>query len=122
MLWSSLKLTRAVQTATGITRGAEFNVVCEQDLAFFRSVLGDRGVVTEPDVLYPLNMLADLRSQLHSGSTTGDEPMTCRDWMGKYEGSSRLALKPQTTQQVSQLLTHCNKRQLAVVPQASRIG
>lgn len=43
----------------------------------------------------------------------------CRDWMGKYEGKSRLALKPQTTEQVSQILKHCNDRQLAVVPQVS---
>ena len=37
--------------------------------------------------------------------------------MGKYKGASRLALRPKTTEQVSQLLAHCNRRQLAVVPQ-----
>ena len=40
-----------------------------------------------------------------------------RDWMGKYKGKSTLALRPRTTQQVSQILAHCNKRRLAVVPQ-----
>ena len=39
--------------------------------------------------------------------------------MGKYEGASRVALKPRTTEQVVALLRHCNERRLAVVPQAS---
>lgn len=39
--------------------------------------------------------------------------------MNKYEGSSRVALKPQTTEQVSQILQHCNQQQLALVPQVS---
>lgn len=40
-----------------------------------------------------------------------------RDWMGKYEGASRVALKPRSTEQVSAILRHCNERRLAVVPQ-----
>ena len=39
--------------------------------------------------------------------------------MGKYEGASRVALKPKTTEQTAALLRHCNERRLAVVPQAS---
>src|SRR3546814_9632144 len=31
------------------------------------------------------------------------------DWMKKYKGRSRLALKPTTTFQVSQILAHCNQ-------------
>ncbi|DBA85469.1 TPA: hypothetical protein ACH3X2_000419 [Trebouxia sp. C0005] len=42
--------------------------------------------------------------------------------MGKYEGKSQLALKPQTTEQVSQILKYCNERQLAVVPQGGNTG
>lgn len=37
--------------------------------------------------------------------------------MGKYKGEGKLLLRPKTTQQVSELLKHCNQRQLAVVPQ-----
>ena len=39
--------------------------------------------------------------------------------MGKYEGSSRVALKPQNTEHVSQILRHCNANQIAVVPQVT---
>lgn len=37
--------------------------------------------------------------------------------MGKYEGASRVALKPRSTEQAAVLLRHCNERRLAVVPQ-----
>ena len=37
--------------------------------------------------------------------------------MGKYEGQSRVALKPHTTEQAAALLAHCDRRRLAVVPQ-----
>lgn len=45
-----------------------------------------------------------------------------RDWMGKYVGRSRLALRPTCSAQVSQLLAHCSLRRLAVVPQGGNTG
>lgn len=42
--------------------------------------------------------------------------------MGKYEGHSQVALKPCTTEQVSQLLSHCHSRHLPVVPQGGNTG
>jgi FAD/FMN-containing dehydrogenase len=42
--------------------------------------------------------------------------------MRKYHGSSRLALRPTSTSQVSQILAHCNARRLAVVPQGGNTG
>jgi len=42
--------------------------------------------------------------------------------MGKYQGSSTLALRPISTDQVSQLLAYCSLRRLAVVPQSGNTG
>ena len=44
------------------------------------------------------------------------------DWLGKYRGTARVALKPKTTAQVAALLSHCNARRLAVVPQGGNTG
>lgn len=42
--------------------------------------------------------------------------------MKKYQGQSSLGLRPTTTDQVSKILKHCNKRKLAVVPQGGNTG
>ncbi|KAL0018871.1 hypothetical protein WJX79_008052 [Trebouxia sp. C0005] len=91
---------RGAQTAAAISRNKDYAEIHDRDVAYFRDILGDRGVITDPDALQPVN----------------------RDWMGKYEGKSQLALKPQTTEQVSQILKYCNERQLAVVPQGGNTG
>jgi FAD/FMN-containing dehydrogenase len=39
------------------------------------------------------------------------------DWMRKYRGKSRLALRPGSTTEVSRILAHCNERRLPIVPQ-----
>lgn len=44
------------------------------------------------------------------------------DWMGKYHGSSKVALKPKTTEQVSKILAYCNDKSIAVVPQGGNTG
>jgi FAD/FMN-containing dehydrogenase len=42
--------------------------------------------------------------------------------MRKYKGSSNLVLKPKSAQQVSDILSYCNDRLLAVVPQGGNTG
>lgn len=44
------------------------------------------------------------------------------DWMGKYQGNSKLALRPKNTEQVSQILRYCNDHNIAVVPQGGNTG
>ena len=41
------------------------------------------------------------------------------DWTKKYQGQSKLMLKPQSTEEVSAILSYCNERRLAVVPHDS---
>lgn len=38
------------------------------------------------------------------------------DWTKKYQGNSKLALKPKTTDEIAAVLKYCNERRLAVVP------
>jgi D-lactate dehydrogenase (cytochrome) len=70
----------------------------EDDVKHFRTFLGENGVLTEDLRFYNV------------------------DWLGKYNGHSKIVLRPKTTEQVSQIMKHCHKRKLAVVPQGGNTG
>ncbi|KAG2498528.1 hypothetical protein HYH03_003778 [Edaphochlamys debaryana] len=85
----------------GVQRDPAFSQLSDKDLAFFEQLLGGTsGVVTDSDALEPYN----------------------RDWQKKYEGHSRVALRPRTTEQVAEVLRYCSSRRLAVVPQGGNTG
>eukprot|EP00937_MAST-01D_sp_MAST-1D-sp2_P002765 g2765.t1 len=81
-------------------RDGSFACVSDADVAFFRSVLGERGVVTDAEALRPYN----------------------EDWLGQTRGAAALALRPRSTKEVSRVLAHCHERRLAVVPQGGNTG
>lgn len=54
-------------------------------------------------------------------ATSDLEPFN-RDWMRKYKGQTQLVLKPQSTEEVSQVLKYCSENMLAVVPQGGNTG
>ena len=72
----------------------------ELDLQHFRSIVGPPNVVTDTQELQVYNT----------------------DWMRKYHGKSKLALRPGSTEEVSAILSHCNQRKIAVVPQGGNTG
>lgn len=51
-----------------------------------------------------------------------DLAMYNTDWMRKYQGQSRLVLRPKSTTQVSKILKYCSEHCLAVVPQGGNTG
>ena len=62
----------------------------------FEKILGPQGVITDEASLTQHNT----------------------NWRNQLIGSSKLILKPASTEEVSQTLAYCNQRKLAVVPQA----
>ncbi|XP_047466940.1 D-2-hydroxyglutarate dehydrogenase, mitochondrial [Mugil cephalus] len=76
-----------------------FSRVTEEDLAFFRKILPS-GTITDPDLVASSNV----------------------DWLKSVRGSSEVLLRPQTTEEVSQILRYCNSRNLAVNPQGGNTG
>ena len=120
-----------------VPRDPRFGRLEQHDVDYFRSVVGETGVVTDPDALQTYNTCAETgeatsvpraSSAVRASNAAPSLPRassvalsasyTCRDWMGKYEGRCSVALRPKSTEQVSRLLAHCNQRVLAVVPQA----
>lgn len=76
-----------------------FSRLTQEDLAFFRKILPGKAI-TDPDLLESSNV----------------------DWLKSVRGSSELLLRPQTTEEVSQILKYCNSRNLAVNTQGGNTG
>ena len=87
-------------TSTSTSTLSSFAPLTELDLQHFSNIVGPSNLITEADALAAYNT----------------------DWMGKYFGASTLALRPGSTKEVSQILSHCHERQLAVVPQGGNTG
>lgn len=76
-----------------------FSTVSEEDLAAFECIIPGR-VITDPEQLQTCNV----------------------DWLRTVRGCSKVLLRPQTSEEVSQILRHCYKRNLAVNPQGGNTG
>jgi len=81
-------------------RNSAFSRLTAEDVSYLKDVVSSRCVVEEKEALEPFNT----------------------DWMRKYRGTSSLVLKPNSTEQVSQILQYCNNKKLAVVPQGGNTG
>lgn len=64
--------------STKTNRNSRFDKLKESDLQYFKSAVGEKGVIVDKDELAVANI----------------------DWMQKYQGHSKLLLRPQTTRQV----------------------
>lgn len=80
-------------------RRLPFSVVSEDDLAALERVVPGR-VITDPEELEPPNV----------------------DWLRTVRGSSKVLLRPRTTQEVAHILRYCHERNLAVNPQGGNTG
>jgi D-2-hydroxyglutarate dehydrogenase len=65
--------------AKSIQRNPAYSVLNSDDVSYFKSILGDNGVVQDKDRVAVANV----------------------DWMGKYKGASQLLLLPKSTNEVS---------------------
>lgn len=81
-------------------RDAAFSRLSSEHVAHFRALLGDHAVITNESDLSALN----------------------EDWMRRYTGQAKLALRPTSVSAVSQILSYCDAQRLAVVPQGGNTG
>ncbi|KAI9740499.1 MAG: hypothetical protein M1834_005079 [Cirrosporium novae-zelandiae] len=75
-------------------------------IQFFKDLLGPSGAVID-------GVTTDATEDL--------EPFNS-DWMRKFRGQTKLALRPKSTEEVSKILKYCNDNMLAVVPQGGNSG
>ncbi|KAI4331407.1 hypothetical protein MLD38_029597 [Melastoma candidum] len=86
--------------STMLKRNPKFSTLNDDDIRYFKELLGEKNVVQDEDALAAVNT----------------------DWMHKYRGSSKLMLQPRNANEVSLILKYCNSRCLAVVPQGGNTG
>ena len=89
-----------------IKRDPKFAQITPDDVQFFQQLLGSGSAVID-------GVTTDAADET--------EPFN-HDWMRKYRGHTKLVLKPQSKEEVSQVLRYCNERKLAVVPQGGNTG
>ncbi|XP_024613171.1 D-2-hydroxyglutarate dehydrogenase, mitochondrial isoform X1 [Neophocaena asiaeorientalis asiaeorientalis] len=80
-------------------RRLPFSVVSEDDLAALERIVPGR-VITDPEELEAPNV----------------------DWLRTVRGSSKVLLRPRTSQEVAHILRYCHERNLAVSPQGGNTG
>lgn len=82
-----------------IQRGP-YATISSADIRFFDSLVGSNRVITDPDECEGYNI----------------------DLAKTVRGTSRLILKPKTTEEISAILKYCNEKRLAVCPQSGNTG
>ncbi|XP_049866144.1 D-2-hydroxyglutarate dehydrogenase, mitochondrial isoform X3 [Pectinophora gossypiella] len=97
--FSSQALSQLSSEKYNVTR-KDFATLQSTDVNFFKSVLSDDRVLTDENDVLPFNI----------------------DWLKNCRGQSKMVLKPKTTREVSQILSYCNKRRLAICPQGGNTG
>ncbi|KAL8793105.1 MAG: hypothetical protein Q9195_004311 [Heterodermia aff. obscurata] len=82
------------------------------------------GVLTSEHVKYFKDLLGGSSAVIDGLSRDATEDLEAfnSDWMRKYKGNTKLALKPKSTEEVSKVLKYCNDNMLAVVPQGGNSG
>jgi len=94
-------MNRTVKTVNhNLSRNSRFSLLGDKDVQAFEAMIGSKALVTDQDEL-----------TIHN-----------TDWTKKFQGHSKLMLKPSTTEEVSAILKYCNERKLAVTPQGGRTG
>ncbi|XP_023310421.1 D-2-hydroxyglutarate dehydrogenase, mitochondrial-like [Anoplophora glabripennis] len=86
--------TNFTKNTYNVSRG-NYNYLHEAHIAFFENLLGDNRVIMDLCDLEKYNV----------------------DWYTQVRGCSAIVLKPKTTEEVSQILSFCDKNRLAVCPQ-----
>ncbi|XP_024541955.1 D-2-hydroxyglutarate dehydrogenase, mitochondrial [Selaginella moellendorffii] len=90
----------SVPASSKVVRDERFATLDDQDIKHFSGIVGSKGLVVDKDELEVANT----------------------DWMRKFKGSAQLLLRPQSSNQVAEILKYSSSRRIAVVPQGGNTG
>eukprot|EP00758_Cryptobia_borreli_P007335 Tbor_TRINITY_DN5282_c2_g1::TRINITY_DN5282_c2_g1_i1::g.16560::m.16560/K18204/D2HGDH; D-2-hydroxyglutarate dehydrogenase len=82
-------------------RLAAFKTITDADVTTLSNIVGNGSIIyNQEEALDPYNT----------------------DWLHQIQGSSKLAIFPKTTAQVSEIMKYCNKEKIAICPQGGNTG
>ncbi|KAK5133916.1 hypothetical protein LTR08_007145 [Meristemomyces frigidus] len=100
------KIKPTSESYPNLKRDSRFKEVTADDVKFFKDLLGSDSAVID-------GVTQDASEDLEAFNA---------DWMRKYRGQTKIALKPESTEQVSKIMKYCNDNLLAVNPQGGNTG
>ena len=100
------KIKPTAESYPNIKRDSRFKEVTAADVKFFKDLLGSDSAVID-------GVTKDAFEELEAFNA---------DWMRKYRGQTKIALRPESTEQVSKIMKYCNDNLLAVNPQGGNTG
>ncbi|KAL2788837.1 hypothetical protein BJX66DRAFT_326853 [Aspergillus keveii] len=107
---STLRATKEVKYTSDaypdLKRNPNFGEITAEDVEYFKELLGAESAVIDG---------------VTTDATDDIEPFN-GDWMRKYRGHTKLVLKPQSKEEISEIMKYCNRKKLAVVPQGGNTG
>jgi serine/threonine-protein kinase 24/25/MST4 len=107
---STLRATKEVKYTSDaypdLKRNPNFGEITAEDVKYFKELLGAESAVIDG---------------VTTNATDDIEPFN-GDWMRKYRGHTKLVLKPQSKEEISEIMKYCNGKKLAVVPQGGNTG
>ncbi|KAF8772044.1 D-2-hydroxyglutarate dehydrogenase like protein [Argiope bruennichi] len=85
---------------------------------------GDRPFILEPISGQLNNYPSFFSSERPTRIIQHSDDLVCynTDWLKSHKGTSSLALRPKTTEEVSEIVAYCSKNKLAVCPQGGNTG
>lgn len=97
--YKNIEIPYTVENGDVVHRG-NYSSLENSDISYFREILSNEGILIDMEAVNRRNI----------------------DYGKKFRGQSKLVLKPKSTEEVSLVLSYCNERQLAVVPQGGKTG
>lgn len=105
-----------------LLKRGNFSFLSDRHLGFFQSILSAHQVLTDElnDLSgYNVDWMRSVRGMSHVTNCSGNYGLYVYSYC---LGSSRLVLRPKTTEEVAAILQYCNVQNIAICPQGGNTG
>ena len=84
--------------------------------------VSEHSTLTDKDLAHLESVIDNSAGNAILSASTEDLSSYNTDWIKKYQGNSKLVLRPKTTEEVCSILSYCNDRKLPIQTQGGNTG